>query len=292
MNRTETQAISRRQFLGRAAMGISTAGYLLEGAGQLAADPLGLPIGCQTYPVREALGKDFEGTLRELAAVGYRRIEMCSPPGYERSGYGSLVNMKASELREKIQAAGLGCESCHYTPRELKENLDDRIAYAKELGLKQMILATFSLPKDATIADWARAAGELNKVGEQTQKAGIQLGFHNHDGEFKEIGGALIYDKLMGEFDPKLVKMQFQVSVISLGFEAATFMTKYPGRFCSLHLQDWSKTDNKQVPVGQGVVDWKKLFAAAKKGGVKNYFVEMNLESMKASYPYLRDLKV
>src|SRR5213592_390878 len=228
MNRKETQTISRRQFLGRAALGATTAGYLFEGAAQLAADPLGLPIGCQTYPVRESLGKDFEGTVREIASAGYRMIEMCSPPGYERSGYGPLVNMSASEMRAKIKGAGLGCESCHYQFRELKESLDDRIAYGKELGLKQMILSTFGLPQSAAIADWARAAGELNKIGELTQKAGIQLGFHNHDNEFKEIDGVLIYDKLMSELDPKLVKMQFQVSVISLGFEASTFMAKYP----------------------------------------------------------------
>ena len=51
----------------------------------LRADPLGLPIGCQTYPVREALGKDFDGTLKQLAGIGYKSIEMCSPPGYAAS---------------------------------------------------------------------------------------------------------------------------------------------------------------------------------------------------------------
>lgn len=259
---------------------------------ELTADPLGLPIGCQTYPVREALGKDFEGTLRQLAGAGYKLIEMCSPPGYAKSGYGSLFDMKASEMRQKIKAAGLGCESCHYQFRELKENLEDRIAFAKELGLKQMILSTFSLSRNATLADWVRAAGELNKIGEQIHKAGIQTGFHNHNFEFQQIDGVLIFDKLMSELDPKLVKMQFQVSVISLGFEAATFFTKYPGRFVSIHLQDWSSADKKMVPIGQGVVDWPKLFAAAKKGGVKNYFVEMNMDAMTASYPYLHKLKV
>jgi sugar phosphate isomerase/epimerase len=154
-----------------------------------------------------------------------------------------------------------------------------------------MILASFGLRGDAGLADYKRAAGELNQAGEQVQKAGIQLGYHNHDNEFKERDGVLIYDALMKEFDPKLVKMQFQVSVISLGFEAATYLTKYPGRFCSLHLQDWSATEKKQVPIGQGSVDWKKLFAAAKTGGVKNYFVEMNLDAMKASVPFLRQLK-
>jgi sugar phosphate isomerase/epimerase len=278
---------SRRQFLGSAAS-FAAAGWL---APALHADPLGFPIGCQTYPVRDALGKDFPGTLKQLAAIGYRSIEMCSPPGYAKAGYGSLVDMKAADMRKTITDAGLRCESCHYNFGELKNNLDDRIAFAKELGLKQMILATFGLPREATMSDWARAAGELNKVAAQTQKAGLQMGFHNHDFEFKEIDGVLVYDKLMSELDPKLVRMQFQVSVISLGYEAAKFMTKYAGRFQSMHLQDWSASEKKQVAVGQGSVDWAKTFAAAKTGGIKNYFVELNMDMLKPSYDYLHGLK-
>jgi sugar phosphate isomerase/epimerase len=217
---------------------------------------------------------------------------MCSPPGYEKSGFGSLVNMKAAEMRKIIRGAGLSCESSHYQFRELKENLDERIAFAKEIGMKQMILSSFGLRKDATMADWTRAAEELNKIGEKTLKAGLQAGFHNHNGEFQQIDGVLIYDQLMRTFDPKLVKMQFQVAVISIGFEAAPIFEKYPGRFVSLHLADWSPADKKMVPVGSGAVDWKKLFAAAKKGGVKNYYVEMNMEEMRASCPYLHSLRV
>ncbi len=86
--------------------------------------------------------------------------------------------------------------------------------------------------------------------------------------------------------------MQFQVSVISLGFQAATFLDKYPGRFLSLHLADWSAADKKQVPIGSGVMDWKKLFVAAKTGGIRNYFVEMNMDALQPSYSYLHSLKV
>jgi sugar phosphate isomerase/epimerase len=286
------RTISRRQFLGRSAMGVAGAGYLCAAARELRADPLGLPIGFQVYPIRELIAKDFEGTLRQMAAVGYRGVEMCSPPGYERSGFAPLVKMKASEMRRIITGAGLRCESCHYQFGELKENLQERIAFAKELGLKQMILSTFGLRPEATMDDWRRAAGELNKIGAQTRKAGIQLGFHNHNFEFREIGGVLVYDELMKTFDAKLVKMQFQVAVISLGYEAATFLRKYPGRFVSLHLADWSRAEKKSAPVGKGSVDWKALFAAAKRGGVKNYYVEMNLDALKASYPYLHGLKV
>ena len=279
------QTLSRRQFVAGSAMGMAC-------APRMGAEPLGLPTGFQVYPVAKQIANDFPGTLKELAAVGYKDVEMCSPPGYEKSGFASLVKMKASELRQTIKGAGLGCVSSHYQFSELKQNLDERIAYAKELGLKYMVLSSFGLRQDATMDDWKRAADELNKVGEKTKKAGLQTGFHNHNGEFKEIGGVLIYDELMRTLDPKLVKMQFQVAVISIGFEAVTYLTKYPGRFISLHLADWSSTEKRSVPVGKGVVDWKKLFAAAKKGGVKNYYVEMNMDALKASYPYLHDLKV
>ena len=278
--------ISRRQFLYGSAVSIAAA------AMELKADPLGMPIGCQTFPLRESIAKDFPGTLRQIAGGGFRMIEMCSPPGYEKYGFGSLAKMKAAEIRDMIKDAGLGCVSCHFQFRELKDSLDDRIAYAHELGLKQMIVSTFALRNDATMADWMQAADELNKLGEQTQKAGLQLGFHNHDFEFKEIDGALIYDQLMKELDPSLVKMQFQVAVISLGYEAATYLSKYPGRFISLHLVDWSTAEKKIVPMGTGSIDWKNLFTAAKTGGIKNYFVEMDWELMQASVPYLRKLKV
>ena len=282
--------ISRRAFLTKTAVGTAAAGYLARSAAHLHADPLGQPIGCQTWPVREAIGKDFDGTLRQLAAQGFRAIEMCSPPSYKDSGFGPLAGLKASELRQRIHAAGLICESCHYGFTELKESLDERVAYAKELGLKQMIIATFSLPKAATLADWMRAVDETNKLGERTRKAGIQLGFHNHDFEFSKLDGQLIYDQLLRGFDPQAVKMQFQVAVVRLGYQAADYFEKYPGRFVSMHLADWSAAAGKQTPLGQGDVDWKRLFAAARKAGVKNYFVEMDPEAMQASVPFLRGL--
>jgi sugar phosphate isomerase/epimerase len=283
------KTISRRRFLRASATG-AAAGYLMPEAMELRASPLGLPIGCQTWPVRQTIGKDFDGTLRQLASDGFQAIELCSPPGYERMGFGPLAAMPASTIREKIHAAGLNCESCHFGFRELQDHLDDRMAWAKELGLKQMIIASFGIPKDAQMTDWVRAADTANKLGEKTRQAGIQLGVHNHDFEFQKIDGELIYDKLMDTFDPKSVKMQFQVSVIRLGYQAADYFEKYPGRFISIHLQDWSPTEKKEVTLGQGVVDWKKLFAAAKTAGVRNYFVELDGDALKNSVPFLQGM--
>jgi sugar phosphate isomerase/epimerase len=287
------QAISRRQFLGTTAAGIGTAGYFAGAARKLAATPLNLPIGCQVFPVREQLVQDFDGTLREIAAVGYRVIEFCSPPGFVDMGFAPLTGMKAPEIRQKITGAGLQVVSCHYQFRELKEHLDERISFAGELGVKHMVVATLAIPESAPMDEWRKGADELNKLGARTREAGIQLGFHNHTFEFKKIGGMLIFDELMNRCDPTLVKSQFQVKdAVGLGFDPVTYLTKYPGRFLSLHLADWLAGENKEEPVGQGSIDWKRIFTAAKVGGVEYYFVEMSMDALKVSYPYLRDLRV
>jgi sugar phosphate isomerase/epimerase len=282
--------ISRREFLGKSALGFAAAGYLSTAVSMLDADPLGIPVGFQIYSVREKAVKDLPGTLKEMAGAGYRAIELCSFSGYD--DFAPLAKMKPAEIRRTLKEAGMHCESCHYTSDEFKSNLDERISFAKELGLKFMVLSSFGLKRDATLDDWKRAADDLNKAGEKILKAGIQAGYHNHHMEFAKLDGMLIYDELMKKLDPKLVKMQFQCAVVNIGYDPVTYVTKYPGRFCSLHLADWSSTEKKQVAVGKGIIDWKKLFAVAKHAGIKNYFVEMDLDLLKASTAYLHELKV
>ena len=283
--------MTRRDFIRKGSLAAGAALFVGGRPEQAHANPLGMPVGVQTYIARDTIGKDFERTLRKLAGMGYQSIEMCSPPGYGKD-WEPLTQLKASEIRDKIRAAGLSCESCHYPFVELRDHLEERIATAKELGLTQMIISGFWLKKDAPLVEWQKAAEACNKMGEQTKKAGIQLGFHNHHFEFEKIDGALIYDALMEKFDPELVKMQFQVAVINIGYKAVTYFRKYPGRFISLHLADYSATEKKSVPVGQGIVDWKELFSEAKAAGVKNYYVEMGMELLKPSSDYLRGLKI
>lgn len=263
---------------------------LAASAMKLEANALGLPIGCQTFPLRETIGKDFEGTLHQIAGGGFQMIELCSPTSFARDGFGPLVNLGPAKIRDMIRNAGLGCISSHFRFTELKEQLDDRIAFAKELGLKQMICATLEVPADAPMSSWLKAFDQMNEIGAKVHKAGLQLGYHNHQFEFKEIDGVLVYDELMKRFDPELIKMQFQ-DAIPPQYDPVAYLAKYPGRFISLHLSDWS-AERKAVSIGTGTIDWKKYFVAAKAGGVKNYFVEMDWDLMQASVPYLRNLKV
>jgi sugar phosphate isomerase/epimerase len=285
-------AISRRDFCKVAAAQSAAIGLISAGVLKLRANPLGMPIGCQTWPVREMIAKDFPGTLKQLAAAGFQSIELCSPVGYADEGFGALAKYKGSELKKIISDAGLTCVSSHFGMDELRKNQDDRIAWAKDAGLTQMLVASLDGPKNPTMDDVKRAADEYNKMGERAAAAGIQQGLHNENFELSKINGKRTYDVLFELLDPKLVKFQFQVSTISEGYDAAEYFTKYPGRFVSMHVQGWDAAAKKIVPVGKGSLDWAKIFSAAKTGGIKNYFVEMKLEMMKASVPYLRSLKV
>jgi sugar phosphate isomerase/epimerase len=285
-------AISRREFCKTATTTAAAVSLLSAGVLKLHADPLGLPIGCQTWPVRDMIAKDFPSTLKQLAAAGFQSIEMCSPVGYDDSGFGGLAKYKGSELKKIINDAGLTCVSSHFGLEELRKNQDDRIAWATDVGLTQMLVASLDGPKKPTMDDVKRAADEYNKMGEKAAKAGIQQGLHNETFETSTVDGKRTYDILFELLDPKLVKFQFQVSTISEGFDAAEYFTKYPGRFVSMHVQGWSATEKKIVPVGKDTLDWKKIFTAAKTGGIKNYFVEMKLEMMQESVPYLHNLQV
>ena len=160
--------------------------------------------------------------------------------------------------------------------------------------------------------DVKKAADEYNKIAATAAAAGIQQGLHNKGFELSEVEGRRTYDILLELLDPKLVKFQFQMSTISRGFVAADYFTKYPGRFFSMHLQDVDLNATPPPPpegapargggagrgrgvataVGKGSIDWVKTFQAAKVGGVKNYFVEQNMELTKESVAFLKTLNV
>ena len=152
-----------------------------------------------------------------------------------------------------------------------------------------------------------RAAGELNKIGEKTHKAGIQLGFHNHNFEFQKFGNTTPYDYLLKTLDPKLVKFEMDCFwVTHAGQDPVAYFKKYPGRFPLLHIKDMKgnppptqEKDDKVgmfAPVGHGTINWKRIFAAAPTGGMRHFFIEQDwceeppLKVVEMSYQYLHGL--
>ena len=288
--------ISRRQFLQQ---GAATA-VAFSAASSLWADPLGLPIGCQTYPVRATINSDFAGTMKDLSAAGFQTIELCSPFGYKE--FSSLAQYKPQQLRGMLHDYGLSCISCHFGTDELFDHAEERIAWAKEFGLTQMATASLgfgTLPKNAppTVSDVDRITGLFNTFAGKAHEAGLVAVLHNEVFEVTSIDGKRVYDMEIERLDPKTVKLQFQVSTMQNGFDPVDYFARYPGRYISMHCQDWIITPDgkaKQVALGEGVVDWKRVFTAAKKAHIQNYFVELEQNSalMAQSVPYLKSLQV
>lgn len=284
---------TRRNFLKTSGAAVASTAFLSGiplGLSAFAPGPAPKPasFGFQVWTIRKDIISDFAGTLKKMAAMGYSEVEMCSPLGYSMAGFKALNEMSGTEMKKIIEDAGLKCTSSHFTGPELRDSLDNRIEWASQIGMKQMAQSMPNVKlKSATLDDWRKAAQELNKTGEISKAAGIQMVYHNHHFEFEEIDGQLIYDVLLEELDADLVKMQFQVAVIDKGFKAQDYFRKYPGRFISAHLADYSTELEKSVPIGQGIVDWDDLFAAAKEVGVKNYFVEMDPATFEPSAKYL-----
>ena len=288
--------MNRRLFL----MGGAATSALLAGTRHLSADPLGLPIGCQTYPVRKSIGADFAGTMKGLRSAGFTQIELCSPYGYD--DFSSLQRYKPQELRRMLDDWGLGCISAHWAPTELFQQPDKSIAYAKEFGMTQMAIAAlgpFRARTTETVDDVKRYVEPFNVFAERAHAAGIVALLHNEGFVSEYIDGKPVYDMMIAELNPATTKLQFQVSTLQQGYDPVTYFQKYPGRFLSMHCQDWvkdssSKSGFRQVPLGKGVVDWKAVFSAAKTGGVKNYFVELEEDPalMPLSVPYLKSLNV
>ena len=288
--------MNRRNFL----IGVATAAPVLLGTRYLSADPLGLPIGCQTYPVRKSINTDFAGTMKGLRAAGFTQIELCSPYGYD--DFSSLRQYKPQELLRMLNDWGLGCISAHWAADELFKTPDKSIEYAKEFGMTQMAIAALGPWKPRTTEtpdDVKRYVEPFNTFAEKAHAAGIIALLHNEGFVSEYIDGKPVYDMMIAELNPATTKLQFQVSAMQFGYDPVTYFNKYPGRFLSMHCQDWVKDSStksgfRQVPLGKGLVDWKAVFTAAKTGGVKNYFVELEEDPalMPPSVPYLKALNV
>jgi sugar phosphate isomerase/epimerase len=280
----------------------AAAGFLPLAVRDLGAKPLGMPIGSQTYPHRQRIKDgDFAGLCKDMADLGVGILELCSPAYSEFS-----VLADGKQARKILEDRGLKCPSAHFALEELRTKQQQAIAWAHDIGMTQMGTASLNghVENGVTTMDVVkRAAEEYNKIGEAAAKAGMQQFLHDERFEMSKVDGRLTYEVLFELLDPKLVKMQFQMSAMGAVGEPIMYFTKYPGRFLSMHLQGVDLSAPPPAPgrggrgapavaVGKDSLDWAKIFAAAKTCGVKNYFVEQSWDLTVQSVGYLKALTV
>src|ERR1700722_7723147 len=203
--------ISRRSFL-KTASALAAGAVLWNRVPRLMANPLGLPLGLQLYSVRNVLPKDYEGTLRQLGAIGYREVEAAGFFGHS-----------PTEVKQAMDHAGLHCVSAHYPLRDLLPKVDETIQFGKDLGLKYIVCASPMLKdpsrvkdpasraarESMTLEDWRWNADQFNHIGERVHAAGMKFAYHNHTAEFRSENGTVFYDELLRSTDPSKVGMNW-----------------------------------------------------------------------------------
>jgi sugar phosphate isomerase/epimerase len=259
---------SRRSFL-KASGALAAAACV--GGERLIAEHLHMPIGLQLYSVRNLLPKDFEGTLHQLAASGYKEVEA--------AGY---FDKTAADFGNALQKAGLKCVSTHHALTLLKDQFDQLIQYGQALGLEYIICSSAGVHRDPTrkgdlnMDDWRYVADQFNAIGEKVKAAGMTFGYHNHTVEFGTENGVVFFDELLKRTDPNLVKFEMDCGwVVGGGHNPVEYLSKFPERFPLLHVKDMVKEPDgklRNVVMGKGSIDYKPIFRAAT--GLKHYFIE------------------
>ncbi len=286
---------TRRQFLEISA---AVSACALVGTHPVFGSPLGLPLGLQLYSVRQTLPKDYAGTLKKVAALGYREVEAAGFFGHS-----------AAEAKAAIAGAGLRCVSAHYSSDVLSKSFDDILAFHKVLGAEYIICAypghknppAKGAEHNFSLEDWRWNAEQFNRYGAKVKAAGFRFGYHNHTPEFVVVDGVTPYDELMRLTDPALVTFEMDCGwVIVGGGDPVALLHKYPNRISMLHVKDFQPgvTPPHAAQLGHGRIDYRPIFEAAKKGEIKHYFVEQEEfdipweEALRIDGDYLKDLKV
>lgn len=270
---------------------------------QARANPWGLPLGIQLYTVRNDLKADFPGTLAKLVAMGYKEVEA----GFTDEGTIDFNGGAPLKFKKMLDDAGLRVPSSHFPVPDNDAQWAKSIEQAHQLKLEYMLCAGPPGGTDSLEA-WKRASAFFNNLGKLTKNAGMQFAYHNHNHEFRVYDGVVAYDELLRSTDPSLVKMELDCFWMTLaGKDPVEYMRKNPGRFPLLHIKGLKPgfapttqhfEGNPFTEVGHDAIDWKRIFEAARVGGMKHYYVEQDqwdrpsLESAAMSAAYLKSLQV
>ncbi|MCL6457795.1 MAG: sugar phosphate isomerase/epimerase [Gorillibacterium sp.] len=248
-----------------------------------------IPVGLQLYTLRDETAKDFPGTLKKVAELGFQVVEF--------AGYGGIP---ATEMKQLLDELGLKAISSHVGYDLLLGDLEGQIAYAKEIGIEYLVLPWFEQEKLQEESEYKVAVASFRTIAEKVTEAGLTFLYHNHAFEFAKLGGEFILDRLYREIDESVLKAELDLYwVKKAGLDPKEYLLSYKGRVPIIHVKDMAGDEEGFfAEVGQGIIDYPAIFEVAPSAGVKYYLVEQDvckrpaLESIKMSIDYLKSIGI
>ncbi|MFT4033397.1 MAG: sugar phosphate isomerase/epimerase [Siphonobacter sp.] len=282
---------------------------LLSNASSFLADVTARPIGIQLFTMFQPMNEDPKGTLTKIAEVGYKEVESAF------SSRGGYYGYKPKEFKDLVESLGMKWRAHHalgapFKPRpgmkmptgadgkpmtmpvtlNLRDNYQQLVDDAAEAQLSYLVCASTPV---ANMEEINSSIEVFKKTGEAAKKAGVGFAYHNHATEFDPVdGGKTPYEIILSQTDPALVKMELDLAwATKAGKDPVALFKEHPGRFPLWHIKDIKQDMKTITEVGNGVVDFKHAFEAAKIAGLKYFFVEQDLapsvESIKTSFQNL-----
>ncbi|MGH7583288.1 MAG: sugar phosphate isomerase/epimerase family protein [Gemmatimonadales bacterium] len=244
-------------------------------------------IGLQLYTVRDLMQVSVERTLAQVATVGYKEVEF--------AGY---FNRPPRAIKQLLDDNRLSSPSAHIGLDALRGPWNRTLSDASEIDQKWLVIASTSDSDHASVDAIKRTADLIHKAADDARYYKIKLAYHNHDVEFRQVGGKRIYDWLLELTRPD--ELQFEMDLYWItkgGGDPLAYFKQWPGRFPLVHVKDAGPPPEYPMEdVGKGTIDWARIFAHHKEAGIKHYFVEHDhpadpIASITDSYNYLRKLE-
>lgn len=241
-------------------------------------------IGLALFTVGRLTSRDYEGTLRQVADIGYRDVDM----------YIYDARREPAETRAMLDRAGLACASARVATPALYRGWDRFLDAANTLGARWITLANVAYEERLHLRDWRELAEVLNNAGAAARRRGLSLCYHNHSFELEPLEGKVPLDLLLASTDPALVRLQMDVYWMTHGGrDPAAEIRRLGSRVATLHLKDMDSTPARGITsVGRGRIDFRSVLRAAADAKVSHYFVEEDapadpLGAIRSSYAHL-----
>ena len=245
-----------------------------------------MTVAMQMYTLRNETKQDYVGTLKKLAKIGYKAIQV--------SGFG---NATPAEIRKVMDDLELGSAGTHLGLEMMEKEFEKVVEITKTLRAGYAVIPHIAEARRQSADDWKRLAEIFTEIGRKLKAEGLGLAYHNHAFEFQKFDGQYGYDILFGNVDLQVVQTEIDTYWVRFGgADPVAYLKKFAGHIQIVHFKDMGKGPEKpMVPVGEGILDWPKILKACKKGGSKWLAIEQDncapLEPLEAARVSLENCK-